>query len=110
MPGVRREVERGGAGIEPGEEILERELRSAVLAHHHRRDPLAHRRQRVAMLFQLVVGVAVGVDEAGGEGETGAVDEPVVAFGLHVAHRDDAVAHDTDRRDCGRGHRIRHRG
>jgi hypothetical protein len=101
VPGVGSEVDGCRDRVEPAEEILEWELGSAVLPHDDGGNPLAHVRERVAMLADPVIGMAVGVDEPGRECQARTVDEPVILVLPDIADRRDAVAQDADRPDDG---------
>jgi hypothetical protein len=72
--------------------------RSTVLTHDDRSDPLAHYGQGVAVLEDVAVGMAVGVDEAGREHQSGAVHDPIVSPRLYCADFHDAVSLDPDAR------------
>ena len=92
VPGIRGHVDRHRLAVQAGEEIGEGPGRAAVLAHHDRGDPLAHRGEGVGMLEQAAVAVAVGVDEARGQDEAFRVDDGLAGRGRKRAHLRDAVA------------------
>ena len=94
---VSGDVDGGGLPLEPREEIGQRPGRAAVLPGHDRGDPLAHRGQRIAVLEQPAIAVAVGVDEAGRQDEAARVDDGLAGKGAQVPDLYDAVAPQADR-------------
>ena len=107
VAGIGRDVDGGRRRFELGEELRERVRRAAVLADDHGRDALAHDRQRVRVREDVVVGVAVGVDEPGREHLPLAVDDRVARAARDGADgRDDAVRDPDGTRERGRTRTI----
>ncbi|MCU0990897.1 MAG: hypothetical protein MUE63_15335 [Xanthomonadales bacterium] len=74
VAGISGDVDGGGLLDQLEAEIQQRKRRAAVLPEHRRGDALADRGQRSRLLEQVVVGVAVGVDETGRQHKAAAVD------------------------------------
>jgi hypothetical protein len=97
VAGVGGDVDRGGRLFEAREEIGERQGRLAVLSDHDGRDPLVDGGERVAMLEDSAVGVAVGVDETRREDEASRVDDLLPRPRLQRADLRDAAVGEAHR-------------
>ncbi len=94
MAYIARDVHRGGRLLELLEESGQREYGAAILADDDRRDALADIGERVAVLEDLVVGVAVRVNESRREHEAARVDDRLALTPMELPDVGDAVAND----------------
>ncbi len=98
--GGGRDVEGGSLTLDLQEVLAQRTRAAAVLAAQRRGDALAHLARGIGVLQQAGIGVAVHVDEAGGQHQPLRVDDSHACRGLvlrGILDRGDRVAFDHDR-------------
>jgi hypothetical protein len=94
---IGRDVDRRRPPLELREELGQRRPRAAVLADDDRRHALTHGRERLALVEEAAVVVAVRVDEAWREREASGVDDTVARPGTHPSDVGNAVTDDAHR-------------
>jgi hypothetical protein len=88
------DVDGYGTGIEGAEELPKGGRRAAVLSNDNRGDTLADGSERIGVLVETAIVMAVRVDEPGRKSQPACPDDGLARLRLKPANVDDAPASD----------------